>query len=155
MKLTIIKSNVDKILSSIENKEEVINITAIKCNLDNIPNVLDFPNLKVLDLSYNNISSLENLPNSIEYLNLQHNQIEYFEDLEFPPSLVYLNFNGNKASNKIQYRSKLIKQIKKTCREFKYLDNVPIKLRYAEMPININKFDKIMDFTYEMFGEDF
>ncbi|CAD8120213.1 unnamed protein product [Paramecium sonneborni] len=154
MKITIIKSNVDKILSQIENKEEVINITAIKCNLDNIP-ILDFPNLKVLDLSYNNISTLDNLPNTIEYLNLQHNQFEYFEDLEFPASLVYLNFNGNKASTKIQYRSKLIKQIKQKCPQFKYLDNVSIKMRYAEMPISLSKFDKIMDFTYEMFGDDF
>ncbi|CAK63704.1 unnamed protein product (macronuclear) [Paramecium tetraurelia] len=153
MKVTIIKSNVDKILSQIENKEEIINITAIKCNLETIP-ILDFPNLKVLDLSYNNISSFENLPSTIEYLNLQNNQFEYFEDLEFPPSLVYLNYNGNKVSTKIQYRSKLIKRIKQTCPEFKYLDNVPIKLRYAEMPINISKFDTVMDFTYEMFGDE-
>ncbi|CAK91051.1 unnamed protein product (macronuclear) [Paramecium tetraurelia] len=153
MKITIIKSNIEKVLSQIENKEQIINITAIKCNLDKIP-ILDFPNLKVLDLSYNNISTFENLPNTIEYLNLQNNQFEYFEELEFPPSLVYLNFNGNKVSTKIQYRSKLIKKIKQTCPEFKYLDNVSIKLRYAEMPINISKFDHIMDFTYEMFGDE-
>lgn len=94
--------------------ESIISLTILDMNEEEhleLPKSLEYlrlENIKIRELpllpttlitlicNNTNIKKVPKLPLKIGLLNLSYNQIEYFEDQEFPSSLVFLKVNNNK-----------------------------------------------------------
>ncbi len=60
--------------------------------------MLTFPNLKILELSQNNIHTLTNLPMNLEECIITNNGLSRLDNRLLIPSLQYLNVSGNLLS---------------------------------------------------------
>jgi len=66
------------------------------CGLKHMPSLTDFHKLKRLDLSYNNITKIADLPPNLEELYLNHNQLIEFPSL--PSKVHHVDIAKNKLS---------------------------------------------------------
>ena len=66
------------------------------CSLGCLPNLSDFYKLKRLDLSYNNLTKITDLPPNLEELYVNHNQLTEFPAL--PPKVHHVDIAKNKLS---------------------------------------------------------
>jgi len=86
-----------KITKFIDDPSDELNLDCL--SLDEIPsNILDFNILLNLDLSRNNISKIEKLPPNLKQLEISDNDILSIDKKCIPDSLVNLNLNNNKIS---------------------------------------------------------
>ncbi|SJL22228.1 leucine-rich repeat domain-containing protein [Porphyromonas gingivalis] len=78
----------------------VVELRLLECQIESMAWLVDFPALKILDLSYNQISKLEGLDGltSLTELYLWGNQISKLEGLDHLTSLTGLNLSGNQIS---------------------------------------------------------
>ncbi|MCE8192480.1 leucine-rich repeat protein [Porphyromonas gingivalis] len=78
----------------------VVELRLRECQIESMAWLVDFPALKILDLSYNQISKLEGLDGltSLTELYLWGNQISKLEGLDHLTSLTGLNLSGNQIS---------------------------------------------------------
>ena len=65
-------------------------------NATYIPSLLEFPRLKFLDISFNKLKSLPDIPDTVNDLSFQSNLLPYFPKV--PPNLLYLNVRDNKIT---------------------------------------------------------
>jgi Leucine-rich repeat (LRR) protein len=66
------------------------------CGLKYMPSLTDFHKLKRLDLSYNNLTKITDLPPNLEELYLNHNQLTEFPTL--PPKVHHVDVARNKLT---------------------------------------------------------
>jgi len=66
------------------------------CGLKYMPSLTDFHKLKRLDLGYNNLTKITDLPPNLEELYLNHNQLTEFPTL--PPKVHHVDFARNKLT---------------------------------------------------------
>ena len=78
----------------------VVELCLVDCRIDCMAWLVDFPALKSLDLSHNQISKLEGLDGltSLTGLSLRNNQIRKLEGLDHLTSLTGLNLRGNQIA---------------------------------------------------------
>ena len=98
-KIISYKENEDGTYSISMMQDDIENVTTLKLNnksIENIQGIENFVNLKELDLFNNKITKIEdNLPNSIEYLELGNNKITTIDDITLPTNLKYLRLAYN------------------------------------------------------------
>ena len=80
---------------------EVIQLNLRTCSLEEIPNLLVFENLQILNLSHNKISRIEGLDKltNLQSLELSGNQITSIEGLDKLTNLQTLNLFGNQIAS--------------------------------------------------------
>ena len=83
------------LFDNIDENVEILDFS--RCKLTEIPDLSRFKNLKKLDLSFNNIKTVNNLPNGLEYLDMTYNLIKYIDNL--PITLYGLNVSCNPIKN--------------------------------------------------------
>ncbi len=99
-------------------------VTEINIKNKSIKGILDFTRftkLTELDCSYNEITSLYNLPNSLIKLNCSFNDITSLDNL--PNSLIELYCDNNKITN---------------------LDNLPNSLTKLDCDITVNNYNELI-----------
>ena len=79
---------------------EVIELNLSKCALEEVPNLLAFEKLQILNLSYNKISHIEGLDNltNLQSLDLWNNQLVRIEGLDQLTNLQSLDLSGNRLT---------------------------------------------------------
>ena len=100
----------------------------LECRNNHITSIINLPStLEFLDISYNNITSLNNLPSSLIHLVCSYNNIKSFDNL--PISLKKLNSTGNNSN--FNYDNLTLYQ--RLCREDE--DNL---IKLTNLPISLN-----------------
>ena len=88
------KFNIEEYINSLPDDIEVIDVSSR--NLTYIPDLSRFTNLQTLRCSYNQLTSLPNLPNSLQVLNCAYNQLTLLPNL--PTTLHYICCSFNQLT---------------------------------------------------------
>ena len=80
-----------------DHEGEVIELNLSKCELEEVPNLLAFEKLQILNLSYNKIGHIEGLDKltNLQSLNLRNNQLTRIDGLDQLTNLQSLNLSCN------------------------------------------------------------
>mgnify|MGYP000866938751 CR=1 FL=1 len=83
-----------------DHEGEVIELNLSKCDLEEVPNLLAFEKLQILNLSYNKISHIEGLDKltNLKSLELRGNQLTHIEGLDKLTNLKSLNLWNNQLT---------------------------------------------------------
>ena len=83
-----------------DHEGEVLELNLSKCDLEEVPNLLAFKKLQILNLSYNKISHIEGLEKliNLQTLELRDNQLVRIEGLEKLTNLQSLDLSGNQLT---------------------------------------------------------
>ncbi|MFA8298732.1 MAG: COR domain-containing protein [Hyphomicrobiales bacterium] len=149
-----------------EKRERTGTLDLGNCGLTEIPKkIRSFTWITTLDISYNQIQRLENLPNSLKSLIIWNNQIQKLENLpnnlkdliiwsnqiqkleNLPVSLNKLYINSNKIK-KLENLPNSLKNLTIWNNQIQKLENLPISLK--RLDIRSNKIQKLENLTFEL-----
>jgi len=105
----------------------IIEISLDFKRLTYLPNLSRFTCLKSLNICYNNLTSLPELPKSLEELYCRHNQLTFLPEL--PESLIYLHCSDNQLTF-LPELPKSIKYLNCAYNQLTFLPKLPENLRH-------------------------
>lgn len=78
--------------------ESLHSLTIKNQPITELPSLVTMPKLRSITINETNLKKVPKLPSQLEILNLEDNQIESFEDTEFPKSIVTIQVGYNKIT---------------------------------------------------------